>query len=226
MTRSAVGVCVLAVVIVAALVFPSSANAALITFNSRPAFNAAAPGLPVEDFQNGNIPVGATACPGPFNSATNNACFSPGDLLPGISYAAVPGPSMVLLGPGIPPGFTTLHIGPNAFADAFDITMSASSAIGFDLGANAPGNVLVSVFDGGGILIAPAFNVAVSATSTIFLGLINTTGLIGRVNLSGPLGEVIDNVAFGQPQTAIPEPASLLLLGAGVAALRLRRRVR
>ena len=204
---------------------PASSEAALITFNNRPAFNLAVPGLPIETFEAGLVATGVTVCNGPFNSTTNNACFAPGGLLPGIDYAALaPNPNMVLLGPGIPPGFATKHIGPNAFADTFQISMAAANAIGFDLGANGSGNILVSAFGAGNVLLG-SFNVAVVAGSTIFVGLVNDAGVISQITLSGPLGEVIDNVAFGQ-QTVIPEPASLLLIGAGLglAARRLRRR--
>jgi hypothetical protein len=204
----------------------ATAQAALITFNSRIAFNGAVPGLPVETFEAGLVNTGVTVCDGPFTSLTSNPCFAPGGLRPGISYEAVinPNPNMVLLGPGVPPGFITKHIGPNAFNDTFQIALGAANAIGFDLGANTTGSILVSVFDGSNLLIG-SFNVGVTFGSTIFVGLVNDAGLIRRITLSGPLGEVIDNVAFGQ-QTVIPEPATLLLIGAGLAFIARRIRLR
>ena len=102
--------------------------------------------------------------------------------------------------------------------------MASANAIGFDLGGNLSGNILVSAFDAADVLLG-SFNVAITAGSLVFVGLINDSGLISRVTLGGPLGEVIDNVAFGQ-QAAIPEPASLLLMGAGLGLLARRVRAR
>jgi hypothetical protein len=37
------------------------------------------------------------ACPEPFNSTTNNGCFSPGDILPGISVLNTTAVDLVVL---------------------------------------------------------------------------------------------------------------------------------
>ena len=64
----------------ALLVFFSSVPgyATTITFATRPAFNAAAPGLPIETFESGLVAPGATVttCTGPLSSAAGSACFA------------------------------------------------------------------------------------------------------------------------------------------------------
>src|SRR5690349_17054428 len=76
-------------------------HGSLLTYNSRALFNEAAPGLPLETFETGLVPAhGLTTCTGPLSSASASGCFPAGALLPGVIYSALPGPSMVLLGPG------------------------------------------------------------------------------------------------------------------------------
>src|SRR5262245_61065106 len=99
---------------------PSPASASSITFSSLAAFNAAAPGLPVETFETGLVPAGGvTVCTGALSSAAASACFPIGGLLPGVSYGNT-GQLMALLGAmfdGV--GNTSKVLGPNFFADTF-----------------------------------------------------------------------------------------------------------
>ena len=62
--------------------------AVLTYYTDRPTFDTDAPGLPVEDFEASNVPPGGiTADDGPFNSATNNLCYSTGALIDGFSIS-------------------------------------------------------------------------------------------------------------------------------------------
>lgn len=204
------------------------AYAALITFSSRSAFNAAAPGLPVETFEAGLVAAGGvTTCNGPLSNAAASACFAVGALLPGVTYSAVPGPGMVVIGAGFDGvGNVSKVLGPNLFADTLNLTFNSVNAVGFDFfpGPNA-GNVAISVFSPANVLLN-TFTINSPLGSTFF-GVISDTGFgsIGRINVASQAttpGELIDNLAFGN--NSVPEPASILLIGGGLLVLSLSRR--
>jgi hypothetical protein len=142
---------------------------------------------------------------------------------------------MVVLGAGFPgTGNTSKVLGPNAFADTFNLTFANANAVGFDVFPGpAAGNVAISVFDTANTPLG-VFTVAAPIGGTFF-GVVNTTGGIGRINiasLSTTPGELIDNLAFGTAGSTVPvpEPTTMLLLGTGLAwigaAARKRRKAR
>jgi hypothetical protein len=208
-------------------VFAWPADGALITFDTRSAFNAAAPGLPVENFESRF--VGFTLiCPGPLMRGqecpmTPETIPPPpplvGGLLAGITYSSESG-ILVLVGRDfLNFGNTSNVLGPYAAGDTLDLTFESASAIGFDVfpGIVAPGEVLISVFDS---VNAPmgTFTMLASPGGTFF-GVLSDSGLFGRINvdtLAESEGGLIDDVAFGVP---VAEPATILLLGAGLAGL-------
>src|SRR6266571_8891872 len=59
-----------------------------LTFSSsRADFVAQFPDLVLEDFEAGNVADGdVVGCPGPLDATSNNVCFSPGGILPGIRF--------------------------------------------------------------------------------------------------------------------------------------------
>jgi PEP-CTERM motif len=204
-------------------------QADVFTFSSRAAFNIAAPGLPVETFETSTVaPGGVVSCNGPVTSGTVNPCFPAGGLLAGATYAANPGPGLVVLGAGFAGiGNASRVLGPNFFTDTFNLTFLSANAVGFDVFAGpGGGNVMISVFDSSAALVG-TFSVMAPVGGTFF-GVISTTG-IGRINIASLAttpGELVDNVAFGVTNP-VPEPASMILLGSGlaglVAAMRKRR---
>ena len=218
--------CVAAVALLAA---SSTASAALITFNTRATFDAQAGVLPIETFEEGNIAAGAVApCPSPLSSASNNGCFATGDILPGLtldSSTARPTDGLALAGAGFG-GVPSKTVFANFFSDSLNLMFSGSSAVGFDLFSQfSNSTITVSVFGAGDVLLN-SFNIA-ATTGGVFFGVINDAGLITRINLFSltDQAEGVDNIAFGQQ--AVPEPASLALLGAGLLGVaRARRRAR
>jgi hypothetical protein len=218
----------------ALIVFACPAEGALITFDTRAAFNAAAPGLPVENFQNRDA-EGVLICPGPLMRGqecplTPGTVVPPppldGGLLPGITYSSTSG-ILVLLGPDfLSFGNTSNVLGPYALGDTMDLTLASASAIGFDVfpGA-APADILIAVFDS---LNAPigTFTILASPGGTFF-GVLSGSGLIGRINvdtLAEFEGGLVDDVAFGAT-VPVPEPATIVLVGIGLAGLGTRKKL-
>lgn len=135
---------------------PGGHTDALTFWNSRAAFAAAFPGLPTEDFSGTLVAPGAVgSCFPPFNSTTNNACFTPGAIMPGVEINLViqgGGGELVVLGVGFL-GNTNVLVGPNSFVD--DIVFNFSPAVraaGFDLvNPMTPGQTYnVEIFGPGG----------------------------------------------------------------------------
>jgi hypothetical protein len=233
MTPFKIHYCLLAFALLAFLSVPVRAD--LVTFTSRPAFNAAAPGLPIETFESAPVAPGAVmTCMGPVSSTMGGGCFPVAGLLPGAIYnASVPTqPNLVVLGAGFASvGNTSRVLGPNRFADTFNINFANANAAGFDVFAGlSPGNVAISIFDSADVLLG-TFTVF-APTGGTFFGVISTTTNIGRINIAAAndSGELVDNVAFGRTGPApVPEPMTILLLGTGlggvVARVRRRRKV-
>jgi PEP-CTERM motif len=203
------------------------ASATLITFNTRAGFDAAAPGLPVETFESGLVgATTVTACAGPLSNAAGSACFPTGSLLAGVTYNSSSGP-MVVLGAGFPGiGNASKVLGPDLFADTFNVLFANADATGFDVFPGFfNGTVLISIFDVANALLG-SFTIAAETGGTFF-GVLSTSDDIGRINIASQAtvpGELIDNLAFGTPQATVPVPASLALLGFGLAGLGFSRR--
>jgi hypothetical protein len=198
------------------------AHAALITFSTRAAFESAVPDLATETFEAGLVSAGAvTTCNGPLTNAAGSACFTAGTLLPGVSYNASGNaqPNMVVLGANFPGvGNLSKIVGPNSFADTFNVTFAMADAVGFDVYPGpAAGNVVISAFSPAEMLLG-SFTIAAPIGATFF-GVLNDSGPIGRINIASQSpspGEVIDNLSFG---TAIPQPSSLLLSGGALLVI-------
>jgi len=160
-------------------------------------------------------------------------CFPVAGLLPGAVYNAsvATQPNLVVLGAAFASvGNASRVLGPNRFADTFNITFANANAVGLDVFAGlSPGNVAISVFDSADVLLG-TFTVF-APTGGTFFGVISTTSNIGRLNIASANngGELVDNVAFGRSGPAVPEPMTILLLGTGlggvVAKVRRRRKV-
>ena len=131
---------------------------ALQFWNDRASFEAAFPGLPTEDFSATLVaPGGVASCDPPFNSSTNNACFAPGGILPGLEVnvnTVTGGGLLVVLGTGFL-GNTNVLAGPNSFGDDMVLNFDpAVRAVGLDfVNPGTPGNVYsVTIYGPGGPL--------------------------------------------------------------------------
>ncbi len=206
---------------------PAAATAALVTYASRAVFDVANPGLPVEDFEDGDAaPGGFLVCDAPLGAGGSAACgFAPGDILPGIAFQDNPGPeagALILLGAGTSLNPSQALI-TNTFADSFDILFNPPvSAAGMDLhstpspGQGPPDLVGIQLYDAGGALIASFADVDASGPGN-FWGVVSGTP-VGRISIlsQSNQAEGVDNLAFG---TALA-PSGIPTLGwAGLLAL-------
>ena len=96
-------------------------------------------------------------------------------------------------------GVTSDVIGPNAFADNLEITLSApATAVGFDLlNPLGPDNFTITYFSGSTTL--GSTTVTSGVISGVYVGATSTSGNITRVlftQVGGIGGEIVDNVFF------------------------------
>ena len=153
-----------------------------------------------ECFEATNVPAGIiTACEGPFNSATNNDCFSPGALMDGFSLhndGISPDDLNVVLGVGSF-GNESVWVGPNTFLSNATIQYDPPvDTIGimfqFPLGAAL---TTVEVYGvGGGLLGVVDF----PGDNDVFLGISSTDPISSIIVYAADgAGEIFDCIYFG-----------------------------
>ena len=213
------------------LLSAAPADAALVTFSTRTTFDAAAPGLPTETFEDGNVSTVGIACAAPADASTNNACFSPGDILPGLQVLSdgffSSTDSALHYSTGI--FSTTSALFANFFDDTLALEFDAGvEAVGFDaFTAKGFGPLSISVFGTSGLLGTFALGAPTDKNGSFF-GVVSSDALITRITLVsanfdvGPV-EGVDNVSFGSAEVVAPEPATLLLFATGMLGAGVRR---
>jgi hypothetical protein len=187
----------------------------IVLYDNRATFNAAAPGLPVEDWEEGHVTGPFIFCNPPLNSNSNDACFLPGEILPGLEFQDAPlggGSDHVGLGgPGswsMPSKFVYSNYSVETTNLFFTPTVTA---IGVDLSSNGIGNaVLISIYDASDTLILTDTTTLGNLGELTFWGVISSIP-IERLNIDILNSEFVDNVAFGGaivPITPTPSPTA------------------
>ena len=186
---------------------PTERRGSLITYADRAAFDAAHPGLPVEDFEDLAVAPGSfCVSPSPAHASTNNGCVGAGALPEGLAVAAIgPGqgqPDALVAWDGGVFSNPTVVFGSNFFADDTELRFAPGvAAVAMDVYAFGEGTISVDVFDSNE---NPLGSVPVPAASGQFIGLASEAAPIGRIRLVLPDHlTLLDDVAFGG---ALPTP--------------------
>ncbi len=169
-------------------------------FATRAAFNAAVPGLPVEDFEEGQVaPNSVVTTAGPImNGVVNSAFGNPNDILPGIIIQSTdegnPAEEIALLGAGLI-GNASKVLGANWFAYNTEILFpDGVGAVGMDALLNSTGSLVVNVYGmGGQTLYSGSLS---SSPQGAFFGM-TSADPIARIVLVSTEGDLVDNIAFG-----------------------------
>jgi len=171
-------------------------------FTDRASFLAQFPGLALDDFETGRVLDGRViTCRGPVDATTNDNCFHPGEIKPGVQYNSdhfEAGEELVLVGTGFF-GAPSKNIVANVFTDAFLIDFSGGNvtAVGMDLVAYLSDDVCqIDVFGLSGLLVSTT---AACTAAGRFWG-VSTSEAITRIRIFSPSGqsEGVDNIVFGQ----------------------------
>ena len=191
-------------IVITVLLFSAAPAVAQVNFTTdEAAFLAQNPNLAIQDFENGNVaPNSVIECSSVLNENTGDACFSPGDILPGIEFAQVPlsGNKLFIAGPDVEDNpFVVLFT--NFFTDSMDITFPGNNvnAAGLILGCLSEGvlcsdTFVIRVFGAGDELIGSTTS-AVTGRFDTFVG-IQSSDLITRINIAGGF-EGLGRISFG-----------------------------
>lgn len=116
---------------------PKTVPDTLTFYNDRGAFDADYPGLPIEGYENGSMPVGTVdSIAHPLDEFSSNAYFDPGDILPGIQFWATAdhsGVEIAVLGEGFISNPSKTAVA-NYFVDSYRVVFDPPvQAAGLDL---------------------------------------------------------------------------------------------
>ncbi len=184
-----------------------TSNGSLRFFTDRGAFRVEAPDLPLEDFEEGNVGAGgAVGCPSPLDETSNNFCFAPGDIVPGVRFSTPQFASIALLGTGFG-GAPSKNVVANFFVDnwVIDFTAGNVTGAGMDLVAVFAADVCeIEIFGASGLLGSTA---APCTNAGTFWGVVSDDEVITQITITSPnnqpglpfpSAEGVDNIEFGE----------------------------
>jgi hypothetical protein len=179
------------------------------TYTTLVDFQAAAPAATSsEDFETNNAGGAFAQCIGDINSLTNNACFTPGQVIEGLNINALPPGDTVLLPAGFS-GLTDAALGAFTFASTTELEFTNGDVQGFAFNVYAglaAGDVDISMFDATDTLID---TVTVSGLGALpdnqFIGVV-APSIVSRISIAtqGGGGELLDNLLFGPVIPPVP----------------------
>ena len=174
-------------------------SAEIIFYTDQALFESLYPGLTTEDYSNTNVPPNSMeTAQGPFNSFTNNNCFSEGAIVEGISIDNFLGHDNVVLTPPYM-GVTSVSVGPNEFDDNTEYTFTVPvNAFGIEIVMPmGDGGVSIKVYGEYGYLRSSYTNVTPAG---VFWGVFCDDEDITMIEFIEPtthMGELFTNVQFG-----------------------------
>jgi hypothetical protein len=192
----------------------------LTFYSDRGTFDDLFPDLPCEDFEEGNVASGGlVGCPAPLDENSNDACFSPGDIEPGIAFVDDPGPDeidgLVLNWAN---GAPTKNVVANTFSDAYviDFTGGDTLSAGMDLVAYFANDTCeIDIFGTSGLLgstTAPCTNAG------SFWGVSSESEVITQIVVRAPTNQAegVDDICFGTARVAAGEAIVSFSVEAGL----------
>lgn len=211
---------------------PAAPVGDLSFYTDRGAFLTDYPAATSEDYSGTSVPPnGVSSCVPPMNSASNDACFTPGAIVDGVSIDVVVsgggGEGVVLTPPFF--GTTSVSVGPNSFTDDMTIDFPTPvRSMGLDLVCpNGAVSLNVEVFGTTGSL--GTTTAACGGPPGNFWGVSSAADTIVSVTFVGPGdsdAELASNVLFMIPVPTMGAPAMALLVVVlmAISAFFVRRR--
>lgn len=231
-----------------ALILLSAAAPSLaqVTFSSNEAlFHAENPHLVTQTFAAGNVePGGISGCDTPVDSSSDDSCFSPGEILPGIAFSVEPGSGTLLIGPFLFFNLNQVNVlAPDGSAQKNVVlfpgktVLAAGLRVGcfFDFGVGLPCTdqaLRIEVFGPGDELIGST-NVVTDSLFQTFVGITSSVPIeritLIDADLDPPSFNGIASVSFPGEARNIPTLSewgmiALVSVIGAAAAITLRRR--
>lgn len=190
----------------------AGADSDLVFFSDPLTFNQSCEDLAFEDFDDTNIdPDSEISCPGPFNSLTDNGCYSDGALVEGFSLSVLEGKMFdlaVITAPLF--GLITTAAGPDTLKDGTEINFDPpQSGVGLSIVTPLSSGILtVEIYSTDDALLGSTDLIMEENSEGEFLG-VTTQDRISRIVLNNNgqnLGELLYEIQFGDCGISLGDP--------------------